>query len=106
MNGDRWSKKEKAVARRAFEDAYQRECSDLMKQIQQRSGQLSDPKDIWYLHDFLAKRIREIERKYDFRYSILILVLAQLLKEGWIKIDELEDLSEGKISKIRYLAKM
>jgi hypothetical protein len=35
---------------------------------------------------------------------MLILVFARLLMEGWITVDEIEGLSEDKISKIRHLA--
>jgi len=99
-----WSKKEKAIARRAFENAYEKECKDLIKQIQKRASEAKDPADIWRLQDFLTKKRKEIDGKYDFRYSALILVFARLMKEGWVTVDEIEGLSEDKISKIRYLA--
>ena len=105
MIEESWSKKEKAVARRAFEDAYEKECNDLIKQIQKRANEAKDSNDIWHLHDFLNERIKEIEDKYDYRYSMLILVFARLMKEGWIDVDNLEGLSDDKIAKIRYLAK-
>jgi hypothetical protein len=104
MIEESWSKKEKAVARQAFENAYEKECKDLIKQIQKRANEANDPNDIWRLHDFLAERTREIENKYDYRYSMLIFVFARLMKEGWIKVGDLEGLSEDKIAKIRYLA--
>ena len=100
-----WSRKEKMVARRAFEGAYEKECKDLIKEIQKRANEAKDPIDIWRLHDFLTKRIKEIEDKYDYRYSMLILVFARLIKEGWITVGEIEGLNENKIAKIRYLAK-
>jgi hypothetical protein len=99
-----WSKKEKAIARRAFENAYEKECKDLIKQVQKRANEAKEPSDIWRLHDFLTKRIKEIENKYDYRYSMLILVFARLMQEGWITVEEIEGLSEDKIFKIRYLA--
>jgi hypothetical protein len=105
MIEESWSKKEKAIARRAFEDAYEKECKDLIKEIQKRANEAKDPIDIWRLHDFLTKRIKEIEDKYDYRYSMLILVFARLIKEGWITVGEIEGLNENEIAKIRYLAK-
>ena len=99
-----WSKKEKAIARRAFEGAYEKECKDLIRQIQMRASEAKEPSNIWRLHDFLTKRIKEIENKYDYRYSMLNLVFARLMQEGWLTVDEIEGLSEDKISKIRYLA--
>jgi hypothetical protein len=105
MIEESWSKKEKAIARRAFEGAYEKECKDLIKEIQKRANEAKDPIDIWRLHDFLTRRIEEIEGKYDYRYSRLIFVFARLLKEGWITVGEIEGLKEDKIDKIRYLAK-
>jgi hypothetical protein len=99
-----WSKKEKAVVRRAFEGAYEKECKDLIIQIQKRASEAKDPADIWRLHEFLTKRIKEIEGKYDYRYSVLILVFARLMEEGWLIVDDIEGLNEDKIAKIRYLA--
>ena len=99
-----WSKKEKTVARRAFEGAYEKECKDLIEKIQKRANEAKDPSDIWRLHDFLKKRIKEIGDKYDYRYSMLIFVFARLMKEGWITADEIEGMSEDKIFKIRHLA--
>ena len=105
MIEESWSKKEKAIARRAFEGAYEKECKDMIKEIQKRANEAKDPIDIWRLHDFLTRRIEEIEGKYDYRYSRLIFVFARLLKEGWITVGEIEGLKEDKIDKIRYLAK-
>ena len=66
----------------------------------------SDPDEIWQLHDFLNTKRREIDDKYDFRYSMLILVFARLLKEGWIDAQDLEGLREDKITKIKELARV
>jgi hypothetical protein len=104
MTEESWSKKEKAVARRAFEGAYEKECKDLIERIQMRANEAKDPADIWRLNDFLKKKIKEIEGKYDYRYSMLIFVFARLMKEGWITVEEIEGLNEDKIAKIRFLA--
>jgi hypothetical protein len=104
MIKDSWSRKEKMVAKRAFEGAYKKECQDLIQQIQKRANEAKEPHDLWRLHNFLRKRIKEIENKYDYRYSMLILVFARLMKEGWITVGEIEGLGEDKVSKIRYLA--
>lgn len=104
MIEENWSRKEKTVAKRAFEDAYEKECQDLIQQLQKKANEAKAPADLWRLHDFLRKRIKEIENKYDYRYSMLILVFARLMKEGWITVNEIEGLSEAKIAKIRYLA--
>jgi uncharacterized protein YajQ (UPF0234 family) len=68
-------------------------------------NEVSCPDDLWEVRNYLSKTLKNIEKKYDFRYSILILVLAQLMKDGWIEENELIGLSEDKISKIINLAK-
>ena len=98
MQDFKWSKEEKKIARKMFEVAYKRECTDLIQKIQSKAAHLSGPNDIWSLHDFMSKKIRTIGRKYDYRYSVLPLVFAQLIKDGWLTIDELRGLSEEKIN--------
>ena len=98
-----WSKEEKKLARKIFDVAYKRECTDLIKKIQSQAVDLSAPEDIWSLHDFMSKKIRTIGRKYDYRYSVLLLVFAQLIKGEWLTIDELKGLSEDKINGINKL---
>lgn len=60
--------------------------------------------DIWSIHDFLTEKRKEMGRKYDYRYSRLILVFALLMKDGWLKEEDLHGLREEKIEKIKSLA--
>lgn len=106
MNDEKWSKAEKAVARRAFENAYERECREIIKKLQVMANEADGPDDIWRVHDFLIEKRREMHPKYDYRYSVLIRVFARLLREGSISIDDLEGLKEDKIARIEDLAKM
>lgn len=106
MNHIKWSKTEKQIARKAFEKAYERECADLAKKIRAKAEKITEPDEIWHLHDFLHKKKKEIDDKYDYRYSILILVFARLIKEGSLRFDDLEGLAEEKISKISSLVEV
>jgi hypothetical protein len=103
MNDIKWSKAEKKIARKAFDLAYDRECTDLIKKIQSKAEKLSVPEDIWNLHDFMTKEIRNIGKTYDYRYSVLLRVLTRLIRDGWLNFDELEGLSEEKLSRIKNL---
>ena len=85
-----WSKKEKAIARQAFDKAYERELDSLMHEVKERANAIKAPEDIWLLHDFLKEKRREINEKYDYRYSQLIFVFGRLLNEGWLGIDDFE----------------
>lgn len=104
MRGLQWSKREKAVARRAFDAAYKRECEAIMAELRKSASAAKKSEDIWEIHDYLTRQRRTTDEKYDYRYSMLIFVFAQLLKEGWLKEEELEGLCEDKIERIKYLA--
>lgn len=101
MHSDTWSKGEKAVARRAFEQAYAREISALAEEVRRRAKNIAEPSDIWTLHDFLSRERRATDDKYDYRYSVLIFVFARLIREGWLSEAELEGLGEDKLARIR-----
>ena len=88
MHDFKWSKTEKKIARAAFEKAYQRECSDIIEKIRTKAEKISEPDDIWRFHDFLAEKRDEIDEKYDYRYSKLILVFARLINEGWLEFSD------------------
>lgn len=101
-----WSVQEQAIARQVFDLAYEREISGLIQSVVEQAGTINQVTDIWRLHDFLSAKRHEIDGKYDFRYPFLIMVFAQLVKEGWVKIQELEGLEPSKKAKIAALSKM
>ena len=103
MRDFKWSKTEKQIAKNAFGKAYERECGDLAKKIQSEAEKIKEPADIWRLQHFLNKKVREIDNKYDYRYSVLILMFARLIKDGWLMIDDLKGLGQEKIDRIAAL---
>jgi hypothetical protein len=101
-----WSKTEKRVAQEAFERAFKREIDELIKEVREKSSAIVELDDMWSLHDFLSAKRHEIDGKYDYRYSALIFVFAELIKEGWLHLNELEGLSTDKLTKIAALTRM
>lgn len=101
-----WSQAEEQVAKNAFEKAYAREIAALLKDVQQRAQAIAGVEEVWQLHDFLSARRHEIDGKYDYEYSALIFLFAQLIKEGWLRSDELEGLEPEKRTKITALSRM
>lgn len=99
-----WSKTEKEVARQAFNIAYKKEVKELANNVREMANSAKTPEDIWELHEFLTEKRKEIDEKYDYRYSVLILVFGRLLREKWIGLDDLEGLDEDKIIKIKNIA--
>lgn len=92
-----WSNSEKKAARVAFERARDREYAALLAEVRERMERITNPYDIWDIHDYLTAQRRQMDDKYDFRYSQLIFVFARLLGEGWLEEDDLEGLGEDKI---------
>lgn len=103
MNHVKWSKTEKKIAREAFERAYERECSYLAGRIREKANQIKKPDDIWRLHDFLTEKRKEVDKKFDYRYSVLDLVFGRLIKDGWLDFADLKGLNEEKIERIKRL---
>jgi len=106
MNYVNWSKTEKKIAREAFDKAYERECSYLAGRILEKANQIKKPEDIWELHDFLTEKKKEVDQKYDYRYSMLELVFARLIKDGWLDFTDLKGLNEEKIEQLQRLLRL
>lgn len=106
MLDETWSKSEKAVARRAFDAALGREYAALTDEVRRRANAIAEPHHIWALHDFLTRTRKDIDRKYDYRYSQLVIVFSRLIFDGWLSESELTGLAEAKLTKIRSLLDM
>lgn len=101
-----WSLQEQATAHYCFDLAYERETAGLMQSVRDLANSITTVDDMWHLHDFLSARRHNLDGKYDFRYPFLIMVFAQLVKEGWLQLHELEGLDSLKRAKIAALSKM
>lgn len=98
-----WSQTEEAIAREAFRVAYAREVESMMAEAKRQAAAASSPDELWELNDFLSARRHYLDGKYDFHPESLIFVFAQLVKEGWLNMDELSGFTADKLSKIRVL---
>lgn len=96
-----WSHKEKGVARAAFDSALGRENASIRREVENMLQRSGEPSAVWDILEFLAARQREIERKYDYRYSVLAGVFARLLAEGWATEKDLAGLDPEKFDLIR-----
>ncbi|NJL02491.1 MAG: hypothetical protein HC838_17875 [Spirulinaceae cyanobacterium RM2_2_10] len=101
-----WSSQEREAARSALTVARQRETETLVKTIRRQAGNIDNINDAWCLHDFLSAQRHYIDGKYDDRESGLLFVLSELIKEGWLTLDELKRLDAAKLVKISALARM
>lgn len=101
-----WSYLEEKTAKQALNRAYDREITNLIEEVKNQANKISEITDLWQIHDLLSSRRHQIDGKYDQRSESLIFVLAQLLKEGLISLDDLEGIGKDKRSKISALARM
>jgi hypothetical protein len=106
QNEPTWSKSEKVIARTAFDAARKRELQDVMRKTKQLANQIKEPADVWELEHYLTERRKEIDRKYDYRYSQLTQVFGRLLYERRITEEDLRGLGEDKMKPIRSLAEL
>ena len=96
-----WTSGEKAIARKAFEKALTSELSTLIDEVKRRAGKILQPSDLWTLECYLKSRRKEIDRKYDYRYSVLPVVFGTLIAEGRLGEQDLDGLEEEKLAVIR-----
>lgn len=91
-----WSRTEKTVARKAYDTAYYNECASILVETRKRLACITDPEEVWEINDYLCDKRKQINSKYDYRYSVLLDVLTLLVCEGWVSLDALEGLNEEK----------
>jgi hypothetical protein len=104
MQEAKWSESEKKIARRVFDAALERELIEVMVEFKARAASAKEPQDMWAVQEYLAHMQREIDSKYDYRYSQLDLVFGRLLREGRVVEQDLSGLSEEKLAYIRRIA--
>ncbi len=99
-----WSPAEKSVARKAFDRALQRELDGVIAETKSRAAAIRQASDVWDLERYLTKRRGQIDRRFDYRYSVLIQVFGELLHRGRLSEQDLRGLSEDKLVAIRRYA--
>lgn len=104
MPNGTWSGAEKKTARRVFDAALAAELAEVMAEFKARAAAVTEPDGMWLLEEYLRQKRREIDRKYDFRYSQLLMVFAILLHQGRIQEAQLAGLEEEKLACIRGIA--
>ena len=100
-----WSRSEKVIARTAFDAALGRELHEVIQQAKKMASQIQQSSDLWDLELYLTQRRKEIDRKYDYRYSQLTQVFGRLLHETRLCEEDLRGLREDKLTSIRSFAK-
>jgi hypothetical protein len=105
QNEPTWSKLEKTIARTAFDAALGRELHEVIQEVKRIANEIQESSDLWDLEHYLTERRKQIDRKYDYRYSQLTLVLGRLLYENRLSEEDLRGLREEKMKSIHSFAK-
>ena len=106
LNDRKWSPAEKGIARKAFNGALQRELDSITQEVKRRASVIKVPAELWELEEYLSNSRKEINRKYDYRFSVLPIVFGQLVREGRVSIDELRGLADDKVAFISGVAEL
>lgn len=101
-----WSPAEKAIARKAFEAALEREFKAVIAETKKMASKIEGPSELWELERYLGERRKEINQTYDYRYSVLPLVFGKLIREGRLDEKELHGLGEDKLAPIRSASRL
>jgi hypothetical protein len=104
QNEPNWSRSEKIIARKAFDAALGRELHEVMQEAKKMASQIKKPADLGELEYYLTERRKEIDRKFDYRYSRLTRVFGKLLYEKRLHEEDLRGLGEDKLKSIRSAA--
>jgi hypothetical protein len=65
------------------------------------AAKIGHASELWELEHHLTQLRKDIDRKYDYRYSRLLQVFSDLVQEGRLDIADLRGLSEDKLRYIR-----
>ncbi|WP_028603409.1 hypothetical protein [Ottowia thiooxydans] len=106
MSNFNWSASEKKIARRVYDEALHAELAEVMAEFKEKAAAAASPDDMWAVEEYLERKRREIDRKYDYRYSQLTFVFGYLLREGRIQEAQLTGLAEDRLSNIRLIASL
>jgi hypothetical protein len=96
----KWSLAEKTVARKVFDKALGKELEAVIREAKSRAEAIKGAPYLWDLESWLTERRREIDRKYDYRYSVLPRVFASLLRDGKLTEEDLHGLGQEKLDLI------
>jgi hypothetical protein len=67
------------AARSRSRAALGRELHDMIQEVKRTDSEIRESSDLWELEHYLTERREQIDRKYDYRYSQLMLVLGIVL---------------------------
>ena len=101
MRNLKWSSTERAIARKAFDRALQQELDAAIQSTKQMAAKIRQASELWELERHLTQLRKEIDRKYEYKYSVLLAVFGELVRDGRLDVRNLQGLAEDKLAYIR-----
>ena len=99
-----WTSEEQTVARTAFELGKQRSITALITALQEQSSKLDTPESVWKLHDQLSTERYLYEGRAEFDEGNVLFVLADMIKQRLIALDDLQGLDQTKVIKVKAMS--
>lgn len=99
----KWSGSEKKIARRAFDAALDVALAGLLAEFKSKAAAVTTDSEMWSIEDYLRRQRRTVEALFDYRYSQLCFVFAQLIVLGHLDEKQLAGLSDDKMDAIRHI---
>ena len=96
-----WSAAEKKIARCAFEAALEKALAAALADFKARAAAVLTPMEMWTIGEDLQRQRREIDQRFDYRYSQLTHVFAELIHLGLLDEAALAGLAEAKRADVR-----
>jgi hypothetical protein len=106
MDNLKWSESEKKLSRRVFEAALEAELSEILAEFKSKAAAAATAEAMWALEEYLAQKRREVDGKYDYRYSQLLFVFGRLVREGRLQEEQLSGLAPEKLSCIQRMQEL
>ena len=105
MRDLQWSPAEKAIARKVYEAALKQELEAIVRETNENATKIKQVSEVWDLVDHLNQRRMEIDREYDYRYSVLPEVFGNLIRKGRVREEDLRGLGDDKLDYIQAYSK-
>jgi hypothetical protein len=97
----KWTAAERKVARRAFDQALERNLSAIIAEAKRMMANVASPSELWGVEAYLTESRKTVDRNYQFRRAHLLRVFSVLLRDEWLNEADLAGLQPEKIAHIK-----
>ena len=104
MSATDWTSEEQTVARTAFELGKQRSIMALITTLQEQSSKLETLESVGKLHGHRSTERYLYEGRAEFDEGNVLFVLADMIKQRLIAMDDLQGLDQTKVSKVKAMS--